>query len=98
MNGVSRRRRIGSYTFGLKAIYSPAILRKSGDRRVSDFKGYIGKYYTIWCGKCIKWEDVPVNSYPEKQARKMGWKNTKEYGWLCPDCIAGTTREWDLRK
>ena len=49
--------------------------------------GYIGKYYTIWCGSCSRWDDVPVDSRPEKYVRKMGWKSSKEFVWLCPDCV-----------
>lgn len=44
---------------------------------LSDFKGYIAKYYTVWCGKCIRWDDVLADRSPEKEARKMGWKHLK---------------------
>jgi hypothetical protein len=60
-------------------------------------QGYIGKYYTVWCGRCTRWDDVPADRRPEKIARKMGWKSSKEYGWLCPNCVNGNTNEWELR-
>ncbi len=64
---------------------------------MSEFKGYINKYCTVWCGRCIRWDDVPVNRNPSKQAKLDGWKTSKEFGWLCPECVLGITKDWHLR-
>jgi hypothetical protein len=26
-------------------------------------------------------------------ARKLGWKNTKQAGWTCPECLQARTRK-----
>lgn len=45
-------------------------------------KGNITSQKTMWCGKCSHWEVIDN----VKHARSIGWKLTKEHGWVCPFC------------
>lgn len=51
--------------------------------------GYISKEYTVWCGKCCKWEQQSTvrKVLAEKQFRKNGWRKMQELGWVCPECL-----------
>ncbi|NWL87572.1 hypothetical protein DMN77_08135 [Paenibacillus sp. 79R4] len=50
--------------------------------------GYISSEFTVWCGKCSKWEQVSTISktFAAKEFTKSGWRKTKEHGWVCPSC------------
>jgi hypothetical protein len=58
---------------------------------MGDFKGYISRQYTAWCGVCGNWEQVDELkvAHAMKRFRKMGWSCTKENGWTCPKCVKG---------
>ena len=51
-------------------------------------KGVIDKSYTIWCGKCGRWNAITANvrSRAVKAWRKSGWKLTLDHGWTCATC------------
>lgn len=52
-------------------------------------KGNITTEYTFWCGKCNEWYQVAhckTKLEAINQVKKLGWKNTNKYGWLCPKC------------
>ena len=52
-------------------------------------RGLILATWTVWCGRCSKWEYVgDVIGSPTEEAKANGWKNTKQDGWVCPDCLA----------
>lgn len=63
---------------------------------MSDFKGYISRQHTAWCGACGNWEQVDeqLRAAAEKRFRKMGWKCTKKDGWLCPACWVNYYGKW----
>lgn len=50
-----------------------------------DGKGYISIEKTVWCGKCMNWEQYSKWEFT-KQIKLNGWKRSKKHGWLCPDC------------
>lgn len=56
---------------------------------MNDYKGYISREHTIWCGGCPHWTTEAVDTRAElaKLSRKRGWKKTKQYGWLCHTCV-----------
>ena len=58
-------------------------------------KGKITKEYTFWCGnqECSCWRQVSGYNKKEaiQEARNLGWKLTKKYGWICPYCDNGLT-------
>jgi hypothetical protein len=56
---------------------------------MGDFRGYISKQYTAWCGECGNWEQVDeeLKSAALKRFVKRGWRQTKENGWTCPKCL-----------
>lgn len=51
-------------------------------------KGSWTREYTVWCGMCVKWDQLSGYelSAAQREVRKIGWAYTKEKGWLCPDC------------
>ena len=54
-------------------------------------KGVISKRLTMTCGgeyACTEWMDCGNTTVCEAaaDARRGGWKFTKERGWLCPEC------------
>lgn len=56
---------------------------------MNDYKGYISREHTIWCGGCSHWHTdahEPTRAAMARVMRKRGWKNTKANGWLCPSC------------
>ena len=60
-----------------------------------DFRGYINRQHTIWCGICSNWEQVSEHrkSSAIKAFRGLGWKYTKACGYVCPDCLKQLARE-----
>jgi hypothetical protein len=56
---------------------------------MGDFRGYISRQYTAWCGGCGNWEQVDeeLKSAALKRLVKRGWRQTKENGWVCPRCM-----------
>jgi len=43
--------------------------------------------YTVWCD-CSNWDHVSGRkAIAAKSFRACGWKNTKERGWVCPECL-----------
>lgn len=51
--------------------------------------GSITKEYTVWCGFCNEWFQVPnCNSKSDaiREFRAMGWSLSKKHGWLCSEC------------
>lgn len=55
----------------------------------NDYKGYVSKEHTIWCGTCALWVQMPIPTLSRmyKWAKRQGWKRSKAYGWQCPKCI-----------
>lgn len=55
---------------------------------MGDNKGYISREHTMWCGLCCHWDQVAEHYMRSaiKYFRDMGWKKTKENGWVCPKC------------
>lgn len=54
-------------------------------------KGRISKSFTVWCGRCPNWADLPDVSRtnpPTKAARYCGFRPNKEFKWLCADCLS----------
>lgn len=56
------------------------------DKSYNDFTGYLSHQTTVWCGGCQKWE-MASSIGAAKEFKRVGWRNTKTYGWLCPDCV-----------
>lgn len=69
-------------------------------------KGRIQSYPWVSCGGCRDEEPItrePINhgkrsgcrETSAEAARRMGWKYTKEHGWMCPRCqrkrVSGTS-------
>jgi hypothetical protein len=51
--------------------------------------GKITTEFTVWCGKCeVWWQESMSRNKTEfaEYIQKYGWRKTKEYGWVCPDC------------
>ena len=50
--------------------------------------GDITKEYRLECATCVFWDLYEVESTKavEKLARKQGWSETDQFGWICPDC------------
>lgn len=43
--------------------------------------------YTAWCD-CSNWERKDGSrAVASKMLRACGWKNTKDRGWVCPECL-----------
>lgn len=55
---------------------------------MSDRTGFISTEHTVWCGNCMKWEQVSTSrqQFAEKQFRQNGWRKTKKRGWVCKEC------------
>lgn len=57
-------------------------------------RGRWGIQWTVFCGRCVRYEDNFVQPFErnlraaQKKARQMGWVNTREFGWVCPECYA----------
>lgn len=57
-----------------------------------DNKGYVTTEHTVWCvgitdATCPNWDQVSGRlKHCEEIWRKLGWKKTRKYGWICPDC------------
>lgn len=54
-------------------------------------KGKVFIDTTIYCGlgkqeNCEEYVQLSSHKYAQ-EIRKSGWKRTKEYGWVCPECI-----------
>lgn len=54
-------------------------------------KGHITTEFTVWCGKCTEWfqDSYPSLAIAKKGFKKLGWVDTKEHGWLCPNDAKG---------
>lgn len=52
--------------------------------------GYISRQHTVFCGVCGNWdrEESELKSKCIKVWKKLGWKLTKDRGWLCPNCYS----------
>ncbi len=61
---------------------------------MSEIKGYISSQKTVWCGKCVEWEYIDNT----KNARQLGWKLTKKYGWVCPSCNVSSSNTEKLKE
>lgn len=49
--------------------------------------GVMQQGYTVWCGNCGDWKQSDGSGIVcARFFRKIGWENTKKYGWLCPLC------------
>ena len=46
-------------------------------------RGRISAEQTIWCGICWGWEHLE-SKQPAEEARRIGWRNTRKRGWICP--------------
>lgn len=55
-------------------------------------KGKISVEKTVWCGLCAHWDQRDNYNFI-REIRKIGWKQTKEHGWLCPECIKKYTKQ-----
>ena len=57
---------------------------------VTRAKGGIRAYYTVWCGSCDEFRELGGKTIRAcgTEAKKLGWRNTRERGWLCPECVA----------
>ncbi len=56
-----------------------------------------GRIYTEYWIMCMCGHDGALGSRTKtrasKDARKLGWKLTKQYGWRCPECLLTADRE-----
>lgn len=50
-------------------------------------KGEVKASYSVDCGKCLKTVELFAGNKKDAiaEARRLGWKLTKKYGWVC-DC------------
>lgn len=50
-------------------------------------KGYISRQFTVWCGLCHEWyqESCRTQAQAIAEFKRLGWKNTKEHGWVCSE-------------
>jgi hypothetical protein len=49
-------------------------------------RGSISTEYTVWCGLCAEWEQFAClrsKAQAAAEARREGWRHTKENGWIC---------------
>lgn len=54
-------------------------------------RGKLSADWWVGCGKChdATWVDTRHGSIPAKTAAKAaGCRYTKEFGWVCPKCLA----------
>ncbi len=43
--------------------------------------------YTVWCD-CSNWDHTSgTKDIASKTFRACGWKNLKDRGWVCPECL-----------
>lgn len=51
--------------------------------------GKITREHTVWCGVCGNWHQIADERKRVciRQFRKMGWKNTRDRGWVCNRCL-----------
>jgi hypothetical protein len=53
--------------------------------------GDISREHTFWCGHpdCAEWKTFPswTLTIAHRDAKRAGWRKTKEHGWLCPACV-----------
>jgi len=56
---------------------------------MGEFRGYISREHTVWCGVCGNWEQTAdgIKKEAERYFRKNGWRYTEENGWTCPKCL-----------
>ena len=49
--------------------------------------GSITTEHTVWCGHpdCVEWLQLSDKKF-SKVIYRLGWRRTKKYGWLCPEC------------
>lgn len=47
--------------------------------------GTITSEFTVWCCKCVAWEQVSAYNKTSaiKKFKVVGWKKSKD-GWVCP--------------
>ncbi len=59
-------------------------------------KGKVTTQYTFWCFRespdtghdCSCWRQFDGSrAEATREARSMGWRNTRKHGWLCPGCV-----------
>lgn len=63
---------------------------------MSEYKGYISRQYTVWCGVCGQWDqrdNARDKAHMAKLARRSGWSFSKEHGWRCPNCVQAKRTE-----
>ncbi|ASS66239.1 hypothetical protein [Paenibacillus sp. RUD330] len=60
----------------------------------TEYKGWISRDFTVWCGGCTEWQQVSTRRETDaaKEFRVHGWKLTKHRGWLCPNCMKNGPR------
>lgn len=53
------------------------------------FRGYISTEHTVWCGRCDVWDQLAEHTLKGtiQEVQKAGWRRSRKYGWLCPDCV-----------
>lgn len=63
--------------------------------------GHISIEFTFWCGlrDCEYWEQFggPKKKFAIEDAKKRGWKKTKNHGWVCPECASGKRIFYDSK-
>ncbi len=63
-------------------------------RPSSRLHGIIQYEFNVDCGRCTT--DQPLGTVThadsKKEAGRLGWKYTKDLGWLCPRCAAALTK------
>lgn len=49
--------------------------------------GWISTEFTAWCGVCGGNAQISAanKNAAKREFRAMGWKDTRLYGWVCPD-------------
>ena len=58
-------------------------------KEVAHPRGRIVTEYWVSCGRCFEHEplvDVRLYGTPNKNAKAIGWRYTKQFGYLCPRC------------
>lgn len=50
--------------------------------------GNITTQKTIWCGEetCSVWDQLSYQKGLAQVWRRLGWRRTRDRGWICPDC------------
>lgn len=60
-------------------------------KRRTEEPGEITRTYTVWCGiNCEEDTDYCSETMlrAAKEFRRIGWRKTKQYGWICGRCAA----------